>query len=94
MTGAIHSHFSLSYAAYLVLPRLSLQEMPHAWQDRFVALLDELEAAGVMPATDAKWSITRRGRRGRIVNDPWRDYRHGTITNARQQDVQIDGEDE
>jgi hypothetical protein len=42
---AIHTHFGLSYANYLVLPRTLLQSMPDAWQARFVALIDELEEA-------------------------------------------------
>ena len=42
---AIHTHFSLSYANYLVLPRTLLQSMPDAWQTRFVRMLDQLESA-------------------------------------------------
>ncbi|MFI2620460.1 hypothetical protein [Streptomyces sp. NPDC018584] len=42
---AIHQHFGLSYANYLVLPRTLLQSMPDDWQNRFVALLDELDDA-------------------------------------------------
>lgn len=42
---AIHLHFSLSYANYLVLPRTLLQSMPDEWQARFVGLLDELDDA-------------------------------------------------
>lgn len=42
---AIHLHFSLSYANYLVLPRTLLQSMPDVWQARFVAMLDELREA-------------------------------------------------
>lgn len=41
----IHTHFSLSYANYLVLHRTLLQSMPLAWQHRFVAMLEELDAA-------------------------------------------------
>jgi hypothetical protein len=42
---AIHRHFGLSYANYLVLPRTLLQSMPDAFQARFVALLNELHEA-------------------------------------------------
>lgn len=42
---AIHLHFSLSYANYLVVPRTLLQSMPDEWQARFVALLDEMDDA-------------------------------------------------
>lgn len=44
-TEAIHLHFSLSYANYLVLPRTLLQSMPVPWQARFVSLIDELHEA-------------------------------------------------
>lgn len=44
-TEAIHLHFGLSYANYLVLPRTLLQSMPDAFQARFVAMLDELHEA-------------------------------------------------
>jgi hypothetical protein len=51
---AIHLHFSLSYANYLVLPRTLLQSMPDAFQARFVAMLDELqEAFGHVPQAEA-----------------------------------------
>lgn len=43
--GPIHHHFGLSYNNYLVLPRTLLQSMPLDWQERAVALLDELAAA-------------------------------------------------
>lgn len=43
--GPIHRHFGLSYSNYLVLPRTLLQSMPLEWQERAVALLDELAAA-------------------------------------------------
>lgn len=53
-TEAIHLHFSLSYANYLVLPRTLLQSMPDAWQARFVALVDELgEAFQHVPQAEA-----------------------------------------
>lgn len=42
---AIHLHFSLSYSTHMVLPRTLLQSMPDAWQARFVALIDEMDAA-------------------------------------------------
>jgi len=34
--------FNLTYAAYLVLPRLWLETMPIEWQQKFVALLNEI----------------------------------------------------
>ena len=42
---AIHAHFGLTYANYLVLNRTLLQSMPDLWQTQFVALLDQLHEA-------------------------------------------------
>lgn len=44
-SSAIHGHFGLSYANYLVLHRTLLQSMPGPWQEQFVGLLEELDAA-------------------------------------------------
>lgn len=44
-TDAIHLHFGLSYANYLVLPRTLLQSMPDEWQTQFVALLNQMADA-------------------------------------------------
>ena len=41
----IHEYFGLTYASYLVLPRTLLQSMPDGWQERFVAMLEEMDAA-------------------------------------------------
>ena len=32
----IHAAFGLTYSAYLVVPRLAMQQMPQQWQARFV----------------------------------------------------------
>lgn len=41
----IHLWFNLTYANYLTIPRSLLQSMPHGWQERFVACLEELQFA-------------------------------------------------
>ena len=41
--GAIHQYFELTYANFLVLPRTVMMDMPTEWQDKFVALLEELD---------------------------------------------------
>jgi hypothetical protein len=45
LDGPIHGWFSVSYSNYLVLPRTLMQSMPVEWQERAVAVFDELEAA-------------------------------------------------
>lgn len=72
--GPIWNAFGLSRAAYLVVPRRTLQSMPLDWQEKFVALMDE--AAALLP-DDAfpEYSVQRKDR-GRFVTDPMREYRH------------------
>jgi hypothetical protein len=41
----IHTHFGLSYANYLVLPRTLLQSMPAEWQHQMVVLLEQMDSA-------------------------------------------------
>ncbi len=43
MDGPIHDAFELSYASYLVMPRVLLQHMPLEWQQQFVDLCEEFE---------------------------------------------------
>ena len=75
--GPIHQWFELSYAAYLVIPRLGLDAMPEEWQQRFVDLLEEAyEKHGLITPSDYE---VRRRQHGRFVKDPWANYRHGRI---------------
>jgi len=41
----VHGWFGLTYANYLVLSRAVLQSMPLEWQEKFVKLLGEANAA-------------------------------------------------
>ncbi len=66
----VHDAFGLTYASYLVVPRLVLQAMPVAWQRKFVALLEQLPDTPV-------YSVQRRDPCGRFIPDPLADYRHG-----------------
>lgn len=45
LNGPIHLWFGLTYSNYLVLCRSMMQSMPVTWQQRAVALFDELDAA-------------------------------------------------
>jgi len=44
-SGPVHTWFSLSYCNFLVWHRAHMQSMPVEWQERFVALAEELDAA-------------------------------------------------
>lgn len=45
LDGPIHAWFELTYANYHVLHRTLMQSMPVEWQERAVALFEELDAA-------------------------------------------------
>lgn len=72
--GPIWNAFGLGRVAYLVVPRRTLQSMPLDWQKKFVALMDEAQAA--LPATAFPEYSVQRKAAGRFVTDPLRDYRH------------------
>lgn len=79
--AAIHQWFELSYAHYLVLPRSLLQAMPVEWQERFVACLNEMRAACEDMRLDINdnYTVILRGEKGRIVKDPYSEYRRPVI---------------
>lgn len=72
--GPVWNAFGLTRAAYLVVPRRTLQSMPLEWQERFVALMDEAHAH--LPAGAFPDYTVQRQERGRFITDPLRDYRH------------------
>jgi hypothetical protein len=81
-TEPIHGYFGLSYASYLVLPRVMLQSMPEEWQRGFVRMLEELGDA--VSATDpdgvpkdATYWVRLRDSKGHFVHDPYQDYDRG-----------------
>ena len=75
---AIHGWFSLSYANYLVFPRSVLQSMPDEWQERFVALLEQ-----VPPRLGTDWEpsggydVHAKNESGKYVSDPYSNYERG-----------------
>ena len=72
-SGPIHRWFSLSYAAYFVAPRLALQGMPIWWQKIFIWLVN------MLPLELPEYSCQRRDDRGRFIDDPWANYRRGSV---------------
>ena len=76
----INDWFSLTYASYLVLPRVLLQSMPPKWQKVFVAHLDQLEDA-YPDYQSPRYAVYVRGDKGRLAieDKQYRDYRHGYI---------------
>lgn len=71
----VWDYFELSYAAYLILPRVFLCDMPEDWQERFCQLMYELETKfGDNKEIDSYTVLARKG--SRFVKDPLRNYKH------------------
>lgn len=81
----IHLWFGLSHAQYLTVPRSVLQSIPAEWQEKFVALLDEMESkidssvSGTYHVELRELNDTGTGnlRWGNKLNDPFADYERG-----------------
>lgn len=82
-------YFGLSYASWLVIPRLSLQEMPLDWQAKFFRLLEEADEKHGLKVPDGLY-VMRQGKRNRWVdNSHWNNYRRGTTVFAIQHDIDL-----
>jgi hypothetical protein len=68
--------FGLSYASFLVLPRVLMQEMPKDWQERIAVLLNEYDDAFPnQPDIGTTVQATKSGRLTKMP--PWLlNYRH------------------
>jgi hypothetical protein len=73
MSGPVHSWFGLSYSSYLVLPRALLEGMPETFQERLVALLEDMRELYGMDDQPDYWVRAKRG--NRFVPDPYSNYR-------------------
>ena len=73
--GPVHDWFSLSYSAYLVLPRSLMQAMPVEWQERMVRCLEEMHDACRDLHVNDRYTVMLRGENGKIVKDPHADSR-------------------
>jgi hypothetical protein len=72
--GPVWNAFGLTYAAYAVFPRRVLQSMPLEWQQKFVALIDELDETFPQHVSGEYTVLAKKN--GKFVKDPMRDYRH------------------
>lgn len=74
----IHEYFSLTYANYLVIPRLVLQSMPDDWQEKFVELLDQIpETIDEVIEPAGGYDVHARDEEGRFIEDPLSNYERG-----------------
>ncbi|MCK5601910.1 hypothetical protein KAR91_08580 [Candidatus Pacearchaeota archaeon] len=59
----LQSWFNLSYASFLTLPRVLMEDMPSEWQDKMADLLNEYdEAYPNLPEIGTRVQATKRGK--------------------------------
>ena len=73
----IHDWFGLSYAQYLTIPRSILQSMPEPWQEKFVALLEEMDDCFDWRPSQGRYWVRLKDDRGKFLEDPLMDYDRG-----------------
>lgn len=74
----IHEYFGLSYANYLVLPRVVLQSMSDDWQEHFVGLLNQIpELFGTKFEPEGGYDVRAKDSEGRFITDPYSNYERG-----------------
>jgi hypothetical protein len=73
-SGPMWGWFSLSYAAYLVVPRAALCTMPEDWQARMVALLEEMNDT-IEWDGESDYVVSVR-KAGKFASDPLCNYRY------------------
>ena len=72
--------FSLSYASWLVLPRVALQSMSEDWQDKFFTLVEELFDRVKFPVGYEELDFSVTAKRGsKFVRHDLPGYRHNNL---------------
>lgn len=66
--------FGLSYASYLVFPRVLMEQMPFEWQTQFRRLWDEW--SDTWQGERQLYAVTIRDAAGHFGNDPLGNYRY------------------
>jgi len=77
MSEAIHGWFKLTYAQYLTVPRSVLQSMPDDWQEKFVALLEQMDDTIDWRPKEGRYWVRLKDDKGCFVRDPLMDYDRG-----------------
>lgn len=72
----LHAYFGLTYASWLTIPRVLLQEMPGPWKRKMAFLLNEYDDA--FPSQPSYGTTVRVTENGKIIRTPeWLiNYRH------------------
>lgn len=85
----IHNWFSLTYANYLVVQRSVMCAMPYEWQQKMVALLDEMYETIDAEKIPQQFRVNAVNAKGKFVKDPFSNYRHPDPIPMRQKNSPI-----
>lgn len=85
--GETWDYFGLSYAHWLVLPRVALQSMPLEWQEQFFALVREMEDTLEYPeGYTGRFAVSMRDRDGKkFAKNTFPHYRHSRLPKKEEQ---------
>ncbi|MTC44315.1 hypothetical protein GKR71_00475 [Providencia sp. wls1922] len=77
-SGDLWDWFNLSYASFLVMPRVLMHEMPIEWQDKMAALLHEYDETFDTSSVVNSVSMVGRDSDGKLTKLPEYilNYRH------------------
>ena len=78
-------YFGLSYASWLVIPRIALQSMPLKWQHKFFALVEELFESIEFPEGyhDLSFVVTAK-KNNKFVRHILPHYKHNDLPLLKQ----------
>lgn len=81
----LHIWFELSYAQFLTLPRLVIENMPLEWQLKMKSLLEELDDTFDWRPKEGRYWVKLKDAKGRYCDAPLADYRYGSVSHIRKQ---------
>ncbi len=75
----IHESFGLTYASFLVIPRLLMEAMPYEWQKDMVDLMEQFSEKYIWEMEDQRLVIRMTDQNGRLItmDENLCDYRRG-----------------
>ena len=80
-SGKLWDWFGLSYASFLVLPRVLMHEMPIEWQDKMAALLNEYDETFDTSSVCHSVAVRAKDKNNRFMKMPKYilNYRHSDM---------------
>lgn len=81
-----HLWFNLTYASYLVLPRLILESMPCRWQLKMIALINQIEETLDLGKDGFPDYRVNAVKNGKFIKDIYSNYRRSPKVKRKDND--------